>query len=270
MLLPRTMAVTNVTVLDSVSSTNDVLAARASAADSFEAVLTTTQTSGRGRLGREWVAPPGTSLALSVLVRPVGRGGAPVNFGQWGWLPLLAGLAMSTTVASLLPDAEVRLKWPNDVLVGGKKISGILSELVDDASGVIIGVGLNLSIAKADLPTPTSTSLALEGATLSGDALVDAACSTWLTSLRSLVNAFQAADGDVERTGLRAATERGCGSVGSRVRVELPGVPDLVGDAVSIDSVGRLIVRTADAVLHPISAGDITHLRHEMGSGGAP
>ena len=267
MLLPLTTAMANVTVLDSASSTNDELSARADTAETFETVLTTTQTSGRGRLGRHWIAPPGTSLAISVLVRPMGSEGQRVDIARWGWLPLLAGLAMSTTVSALLPDAEVRLKWPNDVLVGGKKISGILSELLPDASGVIIGAGLNLSIATGELPTPTSTSLSIEGAQIEGDDLVDAACSMWLRELRALMAAFHACNGDVERAGLRTATENACASIGSRVRVELPHSSDLVGVAVSIDEIGRLIVRTPDGALHPIAAGDVTHLRHDPGPG---
>lgn len=261
MYLPLTLDIVAATVLDTASSTNDVVIGRGAEALHFDTVLTTTQTSGRGRLGRSWSAPPSTSLAVSVMIRPRGLHGAPVDMQTWGWLPLLAGLAMSRAVTALLPGRPVGLKWPNDVLVGSKKVSGILSELVPDASGVVVGAGLNLSIAESDLPTALATSLTLEGCELRDDALVDAACSSYLTQFRSLVDTFLAADGDTETTGLRTATHRACTTIGRSVRVQLPTRPDLIGVAQTLDSLGRLVVRATDGSTHPIAAGDVTHLR---------
>lgn len=259
--LPLTRAVVSATVLAEAPSTNDSLASRGAEASHFDTVLTTTQTAGRGRLGRSWVAPPGSSLALSVLLRPVGTLGHPIDVRMWGWLPLLAGLAMSRTVEALLPQREVGLKWPNDVLVGTRKVSGILTEMLSDSSGVVVGAGLNLTIAEAQLPTPTATALALEGCTLRGDELVDTAASTYLRNLRSLVDAFLASDGDVESTALWSATTRACTTIGRSVRVELPSRPDLLGTATGLDGEGRLIVRSTDGAEHRVAAGDVTHLR---------
>ena len=121
----------------------------------FSVLLTENQTAGRGRLDRQWVAQPGAALAVSVLLRPT-------EFGieSFGWLPLLAGLAMQRAVASLVDDTEVSLKWPNDVLVAGEKISGLLAEVLPDGKGVVIGAGLNLTQTKAELPIEMSVAIA--------------------------------------------------------------------------------------------------------------
>src|SRR4051812_18958939 len=159
MQLPRASALTaRLDVLDSAGSTNDELRARATGPDAWphlSAVATDNQLAGRGRLGRVWTAPPGGSLALSVLLRP------DLPPEALGWLPLLSGLAVVRTLRGLGADAS--LKWPNDVLIGDRKVCGILAEMLPDGSGVIVGIGVNLSLTEDELPVPTATSLALEG-----------------------------------------------------------------------------------------------------------
>jgi BirA family biotin operon repressor/biotin-[acetyl-CoA-carboxylase] ligase len=102
------------------------------------------QTAGRGRLGRSWQAPPGTGLAVSMLLRP----SVPAN--RWPWLPLLAGVAVVEALHAH-PGTETVLKWPNDVLLGSKKLAGVLVERVDGPAGAaaVVGVGLNLTAAPA-------------------------------------------------------------------------------------------------------------------------
>lgn len=244
-------------VLPETGSTNVELAARAStgAEPHFAVVATTSQTAGKGRLGRTWIAPPGKTLAVSVLLRP-----AAMSSAGLGWLPLLAGLAMTRAVASLVEGPSVTLKWPNDVHVDGLKVSGLLSELVP--TGVVIGAGLNLFMAEEELPTPTSTSLTLTGATV--DDLADRALAAYLTELRELYDSFAASDLDAEKSGLRGAVTRACSTIGRSVKVELPGGAELFGTATDIDGLGRLVIsRLEDARLEPIAAGDVTHLRHQ-------
>ena len=198
MQLPLSSALVELTVLPEVGSTNAELAGRASEAPEFATTLTTSQTSGRGRLGRTWEAPPGQGLAMSVLLKPA------FAAESWGWLPLIAGVAMQRTVAALLPSRPVTLKWPNDVQVGGQKISGILVELVP--GGAIVGAGLNLAFTKETLPTPVSTSLALEGVAIAGDELADVAFSTWFTHLRALYASLSAGGPDAIRADVASAT----------------------------------------------------------------
>ncbi|WP_210508987.1 biotin--[acetyl-CoA-carboxylase] ligase [Naasia sp. SYSU D00057] len=258
MLLPRASAIAaRLDVLESTGSTNDELRVRATGPEPWphlSAVATDNQTAGRGRLGRVWAAPPGTSLALSVLLRP----GLPLD--ALGWLPLLAGLAVVRTLRGVGADAS--LKWPNDVHIEGRKVCGILTELLPDASGVLVGIGVNLTLQEDELPVPTATSLALAGVPADADAV---AAGT-LAELRDLVAALAAAGGDADASGVRAAVSGACGTLGRSVRVELPSGEVLRGTATGIDGHGRLEVLPEggpqDAGVTAVSAGDVTHLRY--------
>lgn len=262
MHLPLSHAVApHLDVLPEIGSTNVELAARASAAElsDFSVLVTDTQTAGRGRLGRSWVAPAGTTIAVSVLLRPAraGDGGTP----GMGWLPLLAGLAMTRAVDSLVAGHEVSLKWPNDVHVDGLKVSGILAELLPSGRSVVVGAGLNLTMTEAQLPVPTATSLTLKGVELDG--IADRALSAYLQQLTTLYESFSGSGLDAAASGLREAVSLACSTLGRRVRVELPGGADLYGTAESIDELGRLVVLSADGDRQRVAAGDVTHLRYE-------
>jgi len=212
------------------------------------------QTAGRGRSGRQWQSLPGASLSVSVLVRP-----KLVAIEHYGWLPILAGLAMTRAVAKLLPTSEVSLKWPNDVLVGDKKICGVLSELLSDASGVVIGVGLNLTQSQGDLPIANATSLRLEGATVS----FEAALEGFLVEFVALYTDFVNHRGDADASGLRRGASAKCSSIGRRVRVLLPGEQQIEGKGIELDQSGRILVAIdGEHQLYAVAAGDIVHLRH--------
>ncbi len=259
MPLPLSSAVAaQLIVLDEVGSTNTELVQRvvAGGVADFTVVVTANQTAGRGRLDREWSAPAGASLAVSVFVAP-----APGSSSQLGWMPLLAGLAMARAVASVTPQAAVALKWPNDVQIDGKKVAGLLCEVVPNSRGVVIGAGFNVRMTETELPVPTATSLVLEGAVDEG--LDDLALSAYLTELRGLLDDF-ADSGFNPESGLRAAVTAACSTIGRSVRVQLPGGTDLFGTAVDIDGSGRLVVRElTGSALTPVAAGDVTHLRYE-------
>jgi BirA family biotin operon repressor/biotin-[acetyl-CoA-carboxylase] ligase len=227
-------------------------------------IATGSQTAGRGRLGRVWVAPPGASLAVSVLLRPVLPGGQPLEQQHFGWLPLIAGIAMTRAVQSLVAPERVGLKWPNDVQVDGLKISGLLAELLPGGDAVVMGAGLNLSLSREQLPTPVSTSLALAGVALEGDELADAALSAYLRNLHELYSGFVRLGGDPLGSGVAEQLDELCTTIGQRVKVQLPGADDLVGSAVGIDGSGRLLVRgSLDGRVTAVAAGDVTHLRYE-------
>jgi BirA family biotin operon repressor/biotin-[acetyl-CoA-carboxylase] ligase len=252
--------------LDSAGSTNDELVARAAGTRDLAVLLTTDQRAGRGRLGRQWVAPRGTALAVSVLLRPTLPGGEPLGLEHYGWLPLIAGVAMARAVASIVPsgDERVGLKWPNDVQVDGAKISGLLGELLPTGDGVVMGAGLNLGMTRDQLPIPTATSLVLTGAALSGDALTDAALSAYLGALGELYTDFVRVGGDADGSGVREQVLDWCTTLGQEVRVQLPGGDDLLGTATDVDRAGRLLVRRSlDGHSQAVAAGDVTHVRYE-------
>lgn len=238
----------------------------------FTVMVTANQVAGRGRSGRVWETPAGTSLAISVLLRP--KVNSAADLGKLGWLPLMGGLAMSRTVSTLLDDAgsagpsapSVGVKWPNDVLVGEKKITGVLSELVNTnpaEAAVVIGAGINITQTREELPVETATSLTLEGALLPADLdeRLDLVLSSYLKNLKSLYDSFNDAQLSAEQSGLRAAVVANCVSLNREVRALLPGDDELVGDAVDIDVTGRIVLQVSGEK-RAISAGDIVHLRH--------
>ena len=250
----------SIRVVDSTASTNADLVAAARAGEPEGTVLVAEQqTAGRGRLDRSWVAPARSGLMFSVLFRP-----ATVPPPQRGWLPLLAGVAVTDALAVLVPDLAVALKWPNDVLAGPdqRKLGGILVELAGDAA--VIGTGLNVSLRSDELPVPTATSLALEGAPADRDSLLRAI----LRALGDRYRAWTAAGGNPEPSGLRADYVERCGTLGRDVCIQRPAQPDLVGTATGIDPYGQLVVAVAGAgggdgaaEQQIVGAGDVLHLR---------
>ncbi len=254
--------------VDECASTNTELTTRLAAdvLPDFSVLVSTSQTGGRGRLGRVWVAPPGQTLAVSVLLRPRLASGVPLAIDDFGWLPLIAGLAMTRAVASLVPSHAVSLKWPNDVQVDGRKVSGLLAEVLPGGDAVVMGAGLNLFIPHGLLPTATSTSLGLCDPIVPDDQLVDAALSRYLTELSSLVSGFLSAGADPVASGIAALMVEHCSTIGQRVRVQLPGGDDLLGTATGIDDRGRLRVHDeTEGKVVAVAAGDVTHLRYQHG-----
>jgi BirA family transcriptional regulator, biotin operon repressor / biotin---[acetyl-CoA-carboxylase] ligase len=243
-------------VVDRVGSTNAaLLAAAAEGAPDRSVLVARQQDAGRGRLGRHWVSPAGTGLTFSVLLRPAG-----VSPDRYGWLPLLAGLAVHDAVRALIPS-QTCLKWPNDLLLGAgqRKAAGILAEATTGADGtaVVLGIGLNVDGGPDDLP-PGATSLAAEGAVPLGRGAVLAEV---LSRLAQREEAWRAAAGDPDADRLRADYRAACGSLGAEVRVELPGGMTVTGMAEDVDDDGRLLLLGADGQRRAIAAGDVVHVR---------
>ncbi|GII53228.1 biotin--[acetyl-CoA-carboxylase] ligase [Planotetraspora thailandica] len=241
------------TVVERTGSTNADLAKLVREGAREGAVLIAeSQFAGRGRLGRVWTAPPRSGLTFSVLLRP------EVPPARQGWLSLLVAVAAASAVRRIA-ELDVRLKWPNDLLVGERKLAGILAERVDTA--VVVGVGLNVSIRQQELPVERATSLAVEGAASTDRATLLPAI---LKEIESHYREWIEADGDADACGLRAAYLASSGTVGQEVRVELPGERLLTGLATGVDQAGHLIVQ-AKGKEHSLSAGDVVHVRRVEG-----
>jgi BirA family transcriptional regulator, biotin operon repressor / biotin---[acetyl-CoA-carboxylase] ligase len=242
----------SVAVIDVTGSTNaDLLAQADRGAPEGSVLAAEEQTAGRGRMGRGWQSPPAAALMFSVLLRP---GAVPP--ARRGWIPLLAGVAVASGVCGLT-GVRAGLKWPNDVLVGGAKLAGILAEQSSDA--IVVGAGINVSTQRAELPVQTATSLALEGAAgTDRGGLLHAV----LAEFERLYRAWTAGPdpGDADACGLRAAYRGQSVTLGRQVRVEFPGGNTAGGTAVDIDPGGRLVLDTADGLL-TVTAGDVSHLR---------
>ena len=224
-------------VVESAGSTNAVVAERARAGEPAGLVVVAeSQTAGRGRLDRTWVSPPRAGLTFSVLVRP------ELAPHRLPWLPLVTGLAVATALQERA-EVEATLKWPNDVLIDGRKVCGVLAEL-PVRGAVVLGIGLNVTTRASELPHEGATSLRLSGASISDRGTV----------LRAVLRSLARVLSDVDAA--RATYRTRCGSVGSVVRIELPGGAAVEGLAEGVDDEGRLVV---DGV--PYGAGDVVHLR---------
>lgn len=218
-------------------------------------VLTTDQRAGRGRLDRTWTAPPGTALAVSVLVRV---GGIP-PFAR-GWIPLAAGAAMTRAIAGQVRGTghTAALKWPNDVLLDAGKLCGILTEVVPaDPDAIVIGVGVNTRMPRTDLPVDTAVSFEAVGLEADDDRLL----ADFLAALDAHLSALAAAGGDAAASGLLAEVASLCSTIGSDVVVSLPGGEVLRGRATRIDADGRLVVEQDGEFESTVAAGDVVHVR---------
>ena len=133
---------------DSIDSTNTE--ARRLAADGAiegTVVIAETQSKGRGRLGRSWASPPLRNLYASIVLRP------PIAVAEAAQLTLVAGVAVAEAIREWAPDAAI--KWPNDIVINGRKLAGILTEMEADDDRVrfvILGIGVNLNAAPEDFP----------------------------------------------------------------------------------------------------------------------
>lgn len=218
-------------------------------------VVAEQQNAGRGRHARVWVSPPGASVSMTMTV-PL-----PPHPEEWGWIPLVTGLAVRDALAAT-GAVDVALKWPNDVLVRAadrpdrelRKVCGILCESTGEV--VAVGIGVNTSVPEADLPVPTATSLHLEGfvAPDAREQVIIRIAQAFVTRFAAL-----AAGGDhVEQ--VRSAYRQACSTIGLDVRIHAPGDVIVAGRAVDVDSEGRLVI-DSDGCRQAYAAGDVVHVR---------
>ncbi|WP_022871795.1 biotin--[acetyl-CoA-carboxylase] ligase [Nesterenkonia alba] len=213
----------------------------------FSVLTAEEQTAGRGRLGRGWSSPRGASLSTSVVLR------SSLPQAQRPWFTLVAGYAL-VTILREEHGLAAGLKWPNDVLIDGRKIAGLLAVLpAEDSGAVILGCGINVLQGADELPTEHSTSLraelaasgqqtpkahSTEAAALRTDLLV-----AWLSRFRHLHETAEATGGIAA---LRADIVTAISTLGTRVRVELPDQTAARGTAVGVDDDGGLIVEVTE------------------------
>jgi BirA family transcriptional regulator, biotin operon repressor / biotin---[acetyl-CoA-carboxylase] ligase len=204
------------------------------------------QTRGRGRLDRRWHAPSGSSLLLSVILRPA------LEPRQVQQVTMICGLALVEAVATEV-GLEAGLKWPNDLVVAGAKVAGILAEVGtsgDRLDYVIAGIGLNVNLAPEQLPgsllTPATSLSRLAGRHVPRLPLLQ----TLLAALERRYLASEGACSPHSEWSARLVT------VGQRVQVRRSG-PFLEGIAIGVDDDGALLVRLADGSMEKVIAGDV-------------
>jgi BirA family biotin operon repressor/biotin-[acetyl-CoA-carboxylase] ligase len=245
-------------VVETTGSTNaDLMAAAEEGAADRTVLIAGEQTSGRGRRSRSWVSPAGSGLYLSVLVRPT-----TVRVARLGTLGMVAGLALMHA-ARETAGIEAFLKWPNDLLVGADrtKAAGVLSE-VAQGQGAVVGVGINVTpLPEGAEPGPgglRAGSFAEAGAAVTDRNEIAA---SFLRAFAEFESAWRLSDGDVARSGVLAGFREACGTVGQRVRAELPDGASITGVAESVEEDGRLLIKLDDGSSQAVSAADVVHLK---------
>jgi len=232
------------------SSTNDLAREWAlRGAPTGSVVIAEEQLAGRGRLGRSWVAPPNAAILMSVILRP------RIRSERIGRVMLAGAVAVAETLSTFVREsgAVVRLKWPNDVLLNGRKVAGILAEVAwenETPAAVILGIGLNVRVDFRASPLADRAISLESGANKAIDRLA------LLASLLQRIDYWSARLGDPALH--RAWVER-LDTLGRAITVQgLKG--ELHGLATGVDEDGALLLKTADGTTHTIRAGDVTVL----------
>lgn len=206
-----------------------------------EAYLAVSQTAGRGRIGRSWHSPPGNLHATLVASMPAGRNPAHLAF--------VAGVAVRDALAEMAPEARFTLKWPNDVLCGGRKLAGILIEAGE--RGYAVGVGINLVAVPPDtaVNVPATHLKAVSGRNIPPEAILGAVC-----------RALSAWHGTWESQGfgpLRTAWLASAHRIGDTIAASTGTGNRIEGRFAGLDDDGALLVEDAVGRRHTIAAGDV-------------
>lgn len=231
-----------------VASTQDVAKSLAAqGADEGTVVVAETQSGGRGRIGRAWSSPSG-GIYFSIILRPNIRPTEALR------LPLIAGIAVARAIA-FLTELKPKLKWPNDIIINGRKAGGILTEMsaeVDRLDWVIIGIGLNVNTPPESFPSDIEdTSISLmeaEGGYIPRVKLLQHI----LRELESLLDIFHKSGFEPLRTQWKDISN----TIGETVKV-ISGSEEIIGHAIDIDSDGALILEKNDGTKERIIAGDV-------------
>ncbi len=222
-----------ITIVDEAGSTNaDLLVAAASGAPDRSVLMARHQTAGRGRFERRWEAPPGTNLLVSLLFRDV-----PEHPHELTQRVALAAARACTEVAGVSPT----LKWPNDLLLGGRKLAGVLAQAGGSGPDhVVVGIGLNIGWAPDDAAKLAE--------------VVERDLEP-VTVLEAMLAAYDRLPADITDSYRTALT-----TLGQSVRVELAG-STVVGRAIDVLADGRLVVLDQCGITHHLDTGDVVHLR---------
>lgn len=235
------------TALGDVGSTNTECLIRARAGDpGLHWITATRQIQGRGRRGRAWASEPGNLYASLLLIDP-----APMD--KLHSLPLAVAVAVHRAIQAVMPSGSnpVSIKWPNDILIAGKKCCGILLEgegLPNGHHALVIGCGINVALAPDHGLYPV-TSLQAEGAAVSPDELF----AHLFCSMAEALNVWNRGDGIAE---IIAQWRSAAGGIGQKITVNLPD-RSLSGRFEGIDEDGRLMLDMGAGMVQRIAAGDV-------------
>ena len=230
-----------VSVVDEIDSTQNYL--RTSNPKSGDVITAEYQSAGRGRLDRKFDAEKSSALLFSFYLEP------KVKVEIFGYLTLLIGASVTSTINKITKTNNFKCKWPNDILFGDLKVAGLLAEKTE--SGVIVGVGMNISTEKDELPVSHATSVFLAtNALINRNTLL----AQILNNLEQDLLSWQGGKDLTSKYRELSAT------IGKQVRVEMPDGSQIEGAAVDIDETGSLRLDNGEL----ITVGDVIHLDSKL------
>ena len=230
-----------VSVVDEIDSTQNYL--RTSNPKSGDVITAEYQSAGRGRLDRKFDAEKSSALLFSFYLEP------EVKVEIFGYLTLLVGASVTSTMNKITKTNNFKCKWPNDILFGDLKVAGLLAEKTE--SGVIVGVGMNISTEKDELPVSHATSVFLAtNALINRNILL----GQILNNLEQDLLSWQGGKDLTSKYRELSAT------IGKQVRVEMPDGSQIEGAAVDIDETGSLRLDNGEQ----ITVGDVIHLDSKL------
>lgn len=234
---------------EQVGSTNDLAQQWAlDGAPAGAVVVAEEQVAGRGRFGRTWLAPAGTALLFSVILRP------QIRAERLARLTMVGAVAVAETVMGMAPG-QVRLKWPNDVWLAGHKVAGILPEAIwlgSDLQAIVLGIGVNVSMDFAGTALADSAT-SIE--TVTGQHVDRAAL---LAAILGRIDAWTAR---LEEPALLETWRGWLATLGRRVTATAPGEQideQISGEALDVDDSGALLLRVDDGSVRRIVSGEVT------------
>lgn len=239
--------ISDITVYESTASTNDLVTRRATDGSTAPlAILAETQTAGRGRFGRKWHSSPRQGIWMSILLRP------EIPFSQWPRLTSTAALAIALAIENVT-KLQTGIKWPNDVLVHGKKISGLLVETgLHPAAGAFAVLGIGINANQTEFPEEIrdrASSLKLEsGKFVNRNTLV----AGILDHIGRLLPQMQ-----TDFSGVLAQISERSTVLGKALQLHSGGIP-IEGVAEGLDEEGHLLLRMQDGALRSFSAGEVS------------
>jgi BirA family biotin operon repressor/biotin-[acetyl-CoA-carboxylase] ligase len=231
-----------VSVVEVTGSTQDDLFELASTSQALPKTILASeyQEKGRGRLDRTFIAAPHSALTFSIYIEP------KVDKSEWSFLTLLAGLSVHEALYTLDPQTTTSIKWPNDLLINGKKFVGMIAQATN--KGVVLGIGINVGMSVDELPVGNATSLALEEFSELDRNVI----------LAAIINHFEINLEMWENDKSYLAEYRSASStLGSQVEVTLPDGSLITSKAIDISDTGALLLEDGNEV----TVGDVVHLR---------
>ncbi|MDI1315575.1 biotin--[acetyl-CoA-carboxylase] ligase [Prosthecobacter sp.] len=234
-----------VTVLDEVGSTSDWLKQNAADLPVGTAVFTESQTAGRGRRDNRWIAPRGKDLMFSLLLKPA------ASMEKWPRITTLAALAICKAIEEELP-LQPRIKWPNDIYLNDRKVSGLLAETVSTCNGILLVLGIGLNVNTLDFPDDLPAASLLKQLPSASLREIDrnSLASRLLASLHA---GFQCLEDDFS-TAIAEVRQRSW-LVGRQIRARSPQ-GEVFGRVLDLNEEGHLILEFLDGSTHTLTSAE--------------